>query len=121
MVTGCDDLSTPRALGPIRDLVDRLPDAYRQDLADDLSGTNLSRVLAAIGAEHGCVVVIEDLHWADDATLDVIRQLAGRVRELPVVVVLTYRGEEVGLAHPLAPAARRHPGSPRRPARARHR
>ena len=45
--------------------------------------------------------MIEDLHWADDATLDVIRQLAGRVRELPVVVVLTYRGEEVGLAHPL--------------------
>jgi DNA-binding winged helix-turn-helix (wHTH) protein/tetratricopeptide (TPR) repeat protein len=101
MVTGCDDLSTPRALGPIRDLVDRLPDDRRHDLADDLSGTNLSRVLAAIGAERGCVVVIEDLHWADDATLDVIRQLAGRVRELPVVVVLTYRGEEVGLAHPL--------------------
>ena len=101
MITGCDDLSTPRALGPIRDLVDRLPDDLRRDLADDLSGTNLSRVLAAIGAERGCVVVIEDLHWADDATLDVIRQLAARVRELPVVVVLTYRGEEVGLAHPL--------------------
>ena len=65
------------------------------------AGPTCSRVLAAIGAERGCVVVIEDLHWADDATLDVIRQLAGRVRELPVVVVLTYRGEEVGLAHPL--------------------
>ena len=116
MVTGCDDLSTPRALGPIRDLVDRLPDDRRHDLADDLSGTNLSRVLAAIGAERGCVVVIEDLHWADDATLDVIRQLAGRVRELPVVVVLTYRGEEVGLGPPAAPAARRHPGPPCRPA-----
>ena len=101
LVTRCDDLSTPRALGPIRDLVDRLPDDRRHDLGDDLSGTNLSRVLAAMGAERGCVVVIEDLHWADDATLDVIRQLAGRVRELPVVVVLTYRGEEVGLAHPL--------------------
>ena len=101
MVTGCDDLSTPRALGPIRDLVDGLPPDRRQDLADDLSGTNLSRVLAAIGSERGCVVVIEDLHWADDATLDVIRQLAARVRELPVVVVLTYRDEEVGLAHPL--------------------
>jgi DNA-binding winged helix-turn-helix (wHTH) protein/tetratricopeptide (TPR) repeat protein len=101
LIAGCDDLSTPRALGPIRDLVERLPADQQAVLADDLSGASLSRVLATIGDERGCVVVIEDVHWVDDATLDVVRQLAGRVRELPVVVVLTYREEELGLTHPL--------------------
>jgi predicted ATPase len=61
LIAGCDDLSTPRALGPIRDLVERLPADQQAVLADDLSGSNLVRVLAAIGAEEGCVVVIEDL------------------------------------------------------------
>ena len=98
---GCDDLLAPRPLGPIRDLVAQLPDDLQAEVADDLSGASLAPVLLRAGAERGGVIVIEDVHWADDATVDVIRQLTSRVRDLPFVIVISYRDEDVGLGHPM--------------------
>jgi hypothetical protein len=46
-------------------------------------------------------MIVEDVHWADDATLDVLRYLAWRVAELPSVLVLTYRDDELRDDHPL--------------------
>jgi len=48
-----------------------------------------------------CVVILEDLHWADDATLDVIRLLARKVESAPVLAVGTYRDDQIDRAHPL--------------------
>jgi DNA-binding CsgD family transcriptional regulator len=45
--------------------------------------------------------VVEDLHWADEATLDLLRFLARRIGTVPVLIVGTYRDDEVGAAHPL--------------------
>jgi DNA-binding winged helix-turn-helix (wHTH) protein/tetratricopeptide (TPR) repeat protein len=101
LIAGCDDLSTPRPLGAIKDLVDQLPDGLRGELPGDLGVTDVAGLLATLGAGRGCAAVVEDVHWADDATLDVIRQLAPRVRDLPVVLVVTYRDEDVELSHPL--------------------
>ena len=42
------------------------------------------------------VLVVEDVHWADEATLDVLRYVGRRVAELPAVLVLTYRDDESG-------------------------
>ena len=47
------------------------------------------------------VLVLEDLHWADTATLDVLRLLARRLDDLPVLVVATYRDDELDRTHPL--------------------
>ncbi|HSJ45245.1 MAG TPA: hypothetical protein VK923_11245 [Euzebyales bacterium] len=47
------------------------------------------------------VLVHEDLHWADEATLDVLRLLGRRVSALPVLVLVTYRDDEVDVVHPL--------------------
>ena len=47
------------------------------------------------------MLVLEDLHWADDATLDVITVLGRRIGTLPALLVLTLRGGEVPPAHPL--------------------
>jgi DNA-binding CsgD family transcriptional regulator/tetratricopeptide (TPR) repeat protein len=47
------------------------------------------------------VMIVEDVHWADDATLDVLRYLAWRIPALPSVLVLTYRDDELGDDHPL--------------------
>jgi tetratricopeptide (TPR) repeat protein len=55
----------------------------------------------AVDTGRAVVVVVEDLHWADDATLDVVRYLARRVRVLPIVVVLTYRAEGADVGNPL--------------------
>ena len=50
---------------------------------------------------HPTVLVIEDVHWADDATLDALRYLVRRIAELPAVLVLTYRDDELSRGHPL--------------------
>ena len=47
------------------------------------------------------VLVVEDVHWCDDATLDVLRYVGRRAGELSAVLVLTYRDDEVGREHPL--------------------
>jgi hypothetical protein len=47
------------------------------------------------------VFVLEDLHWADEATLDVLRLLARTVETVPALVVACYRDDELGRGHPL--------------------
>ena len=47
------------------------------------------------------VIVIEDAHWADDATRDVLVFVARRIRDTHVVLVVTFRDDEVGPDHPL--------------------
>jgi DNA-binding CsgD family transcriptional regulator/tetratricopeptide (TPR) repeat protein len=49
------------------------------------------------------VLVFEDLHWADRSTLDLVSLLASSTRGLPVLVVGTYRSEDVPPRHPLRP------------------
>src|SRR5262249_1201891 len=70
------------------------------------AGSDRDRVLAALRAEldwpeHPTVLVIEDVHWADDATLDALRYLIRRIADLPAVLVLTYRDDELSREHPL--------------------
>ena len=103
LVGYCDDLATPRTLGPFRDLVGSVGTELSQAVTD---GSDRDRVLAALRAEltwpeHPTVLVIEDVHWADDATLDALRYLIRRVAALPAVLVLTYRDDELHREHPL--------------------
>jgi DNA-binding CsgD family transcriptional regulator len=100
----CDDLVTPRTLGPLRDAA-RDGDGA---LARAFAGGDRDEVLAAVRAElagagsppgranRPTVLVVEDVHWADGATLDVLRYLGRRIDTLPAVLVMTYRDGEVG-------------------------
>ena len=66
------------------------------------SGRNAGRVAGRLDwAGHPTVLVVEDVHWADEATLDVLGYLARRIAELPAVLVLTYRDDELTREHPL--------------------
>jgi DNA-binding CsgD family transcriptional regulator/tetratricopeptide (TPR) repeat protein len=92
----CDDLATPRTLGPFRDLVGSAGAEFSRAVTD---GGDRDRVLAALRAEldwaeHPTVLAIEDIHWADDATLDALRYLIRRIADLPALLVLTYRDDE---------------------------
>ena len=102
LVGHCDDLATPRVLGPLRDLTDNVGSA----LTHALESADGSRVSDAMRAEldrpeQPTVLVIEDVHWADEATLDVLRFLVRRIVSLPAVLVLTYRDGELVSGHPL--------------------
>ena len=47
------------------------------------------------------MLVVEDVHWADDATLDALRYVCRRLHTLTAMVVLTYRDDDIDDAHPL--------------------
>ncbi|HEX2703121.1 MAG TPA: hypothetical protein VHM72_06790, partial [Solirubrobacteraceae bacterium] len=47
------------------------------------------------------IFVLEDVHWADEATLDVLRLLARRVATVPALILASYRDDELDRGHPL--------------------
>lgn len=58
-------------------------------------------LLEHLARERCLVVLIEDLHWADEATLAVLRFLLRAVAQVPLMIVMTYRSDDVGRGHPL--------------------
>ena len=55
------------------------------------------------------LLVLEDLHWADASTLDLVVFLAHHLADRPVLLLATYRADELGLGGAHAPARRRRP------------
>jgi predicted ATPase/DNA-binding CsgD family transcriptional regulator len=98
----CDALFTPRALGPFLDIAEQaggeLAELVERGAKPHYVASSLIAELRAAGP---ALVVLEDLHWADEATLDVLRLLGRRVEEVPALVVSTYRDDELGSTHPL--------------------
>lgn len=96
VVTGwCDGTATPPPLGP---LVDMLPDLPPTTWPEGASRSQLfANVLSALREQPNgrpYVVVVEDAHWADEATLDLVRHLARRIHACPALVLVTYRPED---------------------------
>ncbi len=103
LVAGCEALFTPRPLGPLVDLADRFPPTVMQALHDGRTDNGLFPALLSFFKQASTVpvLVIEDAHWADAGTLDFFRYAARRLRETRVLLVLTYRSEELDPDHPL--------------------
>ena len=82
----CDGLFTPRPLGPLFDLAARLggelADLCRADAAREELFSALLRQISAPQTALS-VIVIEDVHWADEATIDLLRFLGRRLRDAP--------------------------------------
>jgi DNA-binding CsgD family transcriptional regulator/tetratricopeptide (TPR) repeat protein len=98
----CDDLFAPRALGPVVDLA-RATGGELEELVD--RGGRPHEVLSALTREVAgrapTLIVLEDLHWADEATLDVVRLLGRRLSEVRALVLGTYRNDQLDRLHPL--------------------
>ena len=62
--------------------------------------------LATIAAGSPAIILLDDLQWSDDATLELLGALADPLRELPILVVGAYRSDEVPRAHPLRALSR---------------
>ncbi|MGH3980128.1 MAG: AAA family ATPase [Pseudonocardiaceae bacterium] len=98
----CDDLLTPRTLGPLRDAVLGTGGPLERALAAEGSGDAVfTATTEELSGPRLTVLVVEDVHWADDATLDVLRYVARRLQKLQVVLLLTFRDDAVGAGHPL--------------------
>jgi DNA-binding CsgD family transcriptional regulator/tetratricopeptide (TPR) repeat protein len=98
---GCEPLSVPVPLAPLRELLHAAGAGDLAAPAGDDRVTLARSVLTALGRSAPAVAVIEDAHWADPLTLDVLRLVARRVEETGIVVVVTYRDDEVGANPPL--------------------
>jgi DNA-binding CsgD family transcriptional regulator/tetratricopeptide (TPR) repeat protein len=100
--TACDPLFMPRPLGPVLELAGEL----NVGLATQITGGGAAfdvatALLRELRTAAPVVVVIEDVHWADEATLDVIRLLARWIDPVPVLLVATYRDDQLDRTHQL--------------------
>ncbi len=99
----CDPLDVPRPLAPLLDIVGGLSGSLRDIVS---SGADRQTLFTALADELGAatlplLIVFEDVHWSDDATLDLLRFLGRRIEAFKVTLVATYRDDEVGTAHPV--------------------
>lgn len=102
LVGWCDSLGTPRVLGPLRDVSADTGPTLAAALRSGDRGAVLDAALADLGSGgRPTVFVVEDVHWADDATLDVLSHVIRRLAALPLVVILTFRDDDLGVDHPL--------------------
>ncbi len=98
----CDRLFTPRALGPLMDVADQTGGTFAGRLAGDSAPADVfAALLTELRRHPSTVLVLEDLHWADEATLDMLAMLARRIGQVPALVIGTYRDDEFGVDHPL--------------------
>ena len=98
----CDALFTPRPLGPIEDFAADLGPEFAELLLGEAVPYQVAAALIERVRGNGpTVVVIEDVHWADEATLDVLRLTARRIRTARVLIVLSYREEAMDVSHPV--------------------
>jgi DNA-binding NarL/FixJ family response regulator len=98
----CDGIVPPRPFAPVADIASNTGGSLRAALDDGDRNRVFDAFLTVLRRQPaGTLVVFDDLHWADDATLDLVRVIGRRLRQLPLLLVGTFRTEEVGSEHPL--------------------
>lgn len=98
----CDALFTPRPLGPIHDFAEGVGPELRERLLGDAIPYQVAAALIDdLTSNEPTVLVVEDVHWADEATLDVLRLVVRRIGGKRVLIVLSYRDEALDARHPL--------------------
>jgi DNA-binding CsgD family transcriptional regulator len=99
---GCEALFSPRPLGPLYDIAPALDPALPGLISRGGQRSELfAAVLASLQSSGVTLLVIEDIHWADAATLDFTKFLARRIPRAKVLLVLTFRDDELDAQHPL--------------------
>ncbi len=95
----------------IPELAARRPDLQTPAVAPDHVRTRLFeaifQVLDGLAAQRPVLLVLEDLHWAGAATIDLLEFLSHRIAATRLLVVASYRDEEIARVHPLRNLRRR--------------
>ncbi len=97
----CEALFTPRPLGPVHDIADQVGGPLLDAL---IARSDRVAILGALLAElevTPTLAVLEDVHWADEASLDAISYLGRRLGTTPCLLLVTFRDDQLGPRHPL--------------------
>ncbi len=98
----CDPLFAPRPLGPLLEPAQVLGGELAECLAGEVSPYDVARaLLAGLSSQSPSVLILDDLQWADEATLDVVRLLARQLEPAATLVVLSFRDDCLHRTHPL--------------------
>ena len=101
---GCEALFVARPLGPLFDIADQMGGTLRDMLQGDVDNHRIySEFLAMVERNDfaGAVFVLEDIHWADNATMDFLKFIGRRIDQSRCLLVASYRDDEIGPNHPL--------------------
>lgn len=114
MASQCYDLSTTPPYGPWIDLFANapsvpdgppVPSAFQGGALGAISDqarlyAQVREFIARIAVSNTLLIILEDLHWADPASLELLRYLAPRIGSLRVLLLLTYRDDEITRSNP---------------------
>ena len=99
----CDPVSAPRPLGPIADIAAEAGGGLAVLISEDAIPYKVAMALIEQFRDgEPTVLVVEDAHWADEATVDVLRLVARRMTGMHALIVVSYRDEALDPRHPLA-------------------
>jgi DNA-binding CsgD family transcriptional regulator len=102
LIGACEPLSTPRPHGLLSDMDELMQGQIGKLLDQSASPVEIARtVLAALSHGPATVMIIEDAHWIDEAAVDGIRYLGRRIGSAPLLIIITFRDDEIGMGHPL--------------------
>jgi hypothetical protein len=99
----CDALFTPRPLAPLYDILLQMQGDIPKNIAtiNDRVGLFTGFLHQLENQKEATLIVIEDIHWADEATMDFIKFFARRITKFHCLFILTYRDTEIDSQHPL--------------------
>jgi ATP/maltotriose-dependent transcriptional regulator MalT len=98
----CDDFLTRRTLGPLHDVSRVVGGQLAEAIASADTGAVFDALLDHLDNPlRPTALVLEDVHWADEATLDVVRYVGRRIERRPALLVLSYRDDDLDDDHPL--------------------
>jgi len=97
----CDPLATPRPLGPFHDMAPALTAETARQLREAAQPHDIFAAVYEELREQPSLLVVDDLHWADQATIDLLRFVLRRIEATPSLVIGTVRDDELGVDHPV--------------------
>lgn len=97
LVAASDPMGIPAAFAPLFDLISELPPELQNDIRSGSGRMPVYTGMLDLLKNDRMVLVFEDLHWADEATLGLVRYLGRRIDATKSVLIVTFRSEEINL------------------------